>query len=298
MDLSKISNSELIVRLEKLTRTERKITHVILCHINEVESRRIYADLGFDSMYKYLTQQLGYGEDSAYRRLQAARLLKQAPQVAEKLENGSLNLTQLTQVQKCLKQEIKEGRKVDLKLTQQVLEKIENKTSFETAKCLAKEFNQSIQTQEVVKSQKDNSVRLEVTFTEEQMEVLMKAKDSLSHVLPDGDWTSLFLHLATKQLKKEHGKKSSLKDANSTQSFTAQRKHIKITLKRELLHKANHCCEFVSPTDGKKCESTYQLQIDHRIPLARGGTNNPDNLRVLCRTHNLYFADKWGLLAK
>lgn len=298
MDLSKISNSELIVRLEKLTRTERKITHVILCHINEVESRRIYADLGFDSMYKYLTQQLGYGEDSAYRRLQAARLLKQAPQVAEKLENGSLNLTQLTQVQKCLKQEVKEGRRVDLKLTHQVLEKIENKTSFETAKCLAQEFDQAIQTREVVKPQKDNSVRLEMTFTEEQMVSLQKAQASLSHVLPDGNWADLFLHLATKHLKKEQGKKISAKEPQVTQGFAAQRRHIKITLKRELLHKANHCCEFVSPTDGKKCESTYQLQIDHRIPLAKGGTNNSDNLRVLCRTHNLYFADKWGLLMK
>lgn len=69
MELSKISNQELLGRLEKLVLTERKITHVILCHINEVESRRLYAELGFDSMFKYLTRHCGYGEDSAYRRL-------------------------------------------------------------------------------------------------------------------------------------------------------------------------------------------------------------------------------------
>ena len=367
MDLSLISNSELLKRLEKLACIERKITHLILWHINEVESRRLYAELGFDSMFKYLTQSLGYGEDSAYRRLQAARLLKQAPKVAEKLESGALNLTQLTQVQKCIKQELKEGRKVDLKTTEAVLEKIENKTSFETLKCLAKEFNQPIQIQETVKPQQDNSVRLEITFTEEQMEILKKAKDALSHVLPDNNWADLFAHLAKKHLQKEFGKDAlnelsvsemtnkrtqpaepiqphqgkleeekenkknlptsrplsgttperqpahgwrrtakqsqltkpktaSDPETKPTQSFTTKRKHIKITLKRELLKKANHCCEYINPDNGQRCQSTYQLQVDHRIPLARKGTDTPENLRVLCRTHNLYSAKKWGLV--
>lgn len=151
MDLSKIPSVELLNRLEKLTRTERKITHLILCHINEVDSRRLYAELGFDSMFKYLTKHLGYGEDSAYRRLQAARLLKQIPAVAEKLEEGTLNLTQLTQVQKCIKQEIKLGHKVDAQQTTHILEEIQNKSSFETQKYLAQEFNQPIQTHEVMK---------------------------------------------------------------------------------------------------------------------------------------------------
>lgn len=69
MEFKNILNQDLLGRLDKLARTERKLTHAILCHINEVESRRLYADLGFDSMFKYLTHHCGYGEDSAYRRL-------------------------------------------------------------------------------------------------------------------------------------------------------------------------------------------------------------------------------------
>lgn len=41
--------------------------------------------------------------------------------------------------------------------------------------------------------------------------------------------------------------------------------------------------------DGYKCKycgSTNNLTIDHIIPLAKGGTNEPDNLRVMCRTCN------------
>ncbi|MBK9322056.1 MAG: hypothetical protein IPM97_03695 [Bdellovibrionaceae bacterium] len=42
MDFKKISNEELNLRLEKLARSERKLTHVILLHINEVDSRDLH----------------------------------------------------------------------------------------------------------------------------------------------------------------------------------------------------------------------------------------------------------------
>lgn len=104
MELKKLSNQELLGRLDKLVRTERKLTHVILSHINEVDSRR----------------------------LQAARLLRKNPEITEKLEEGTLNLTQLTQVQKCLRQEQQLGGVVSPDQTLQILEQIENKSSYET----------------------------------------------------------------------------------------------------------------------------------------------------------------------
>ncbi|MBK9321853.1 MAG: hypothetical protein IPM97_02655 [Bdellovibrionaceae bacterium] len=41
MDFKKISNEELNLRLEKLARSERKLTHIILLHINEMKANEI-----------------------------------------------------------------------------------------------------------------------------------------------------------------------------------------------------------------------------------------------------------------
>jgi hypothetical protein len=51
----------------------------------------------------------------------------------------------------------------------------------------------------------------------------------------------------------------------------------------------NRISEDIYARDGKKCRqcgTTIDLIVTHIIPLARGGTNDPDNLQVLCRSCN------------
>jgi 5-methylcytosine-specific restriction endonuclease McrA len=50
-------------------------------------------------------------------------------------------------------------------------------------------------------------------------------------------------------------------------------------------------CTFIG-SNGERCASTYHLQIDHVIPFARGGTNAPGNLRLLCERHNKKEAER------
>ena len=316
MDLTKISNHELTGRLEKLARTERKITHLVLWHINEMEARRLFAEMGYGSMYEYLTKHLAYSENSTYRRLQAARLLKTVPEISDKLESGSLNLTQLTQVQKCLKSEAKEGNKISKELAENILEKLENKSNFETQKILAVEFNQPVQVHEFVKPQRDESVRLEVILSSDQFRTLEQVRDLLSHVLPEGNWGDLISYLAEKQVQKIIGKEvpeffeknivcadnyTERNNSNNSQTPTRslmikpERKAVRLSVRRMIMQKSQRCCEYRDPETGRKCMSTYQLQIDHRVPVAVDGGNHPENLRVLCRTHNLLEASRWGL---
>lgn len=339
-ELKSLSNSDLISRMNKLVRTERKITHLVLQYILEIEERRIYAELGFDGMYSYLVRGLGYSEGSAYRRLQSARLLKQVPEVALKIEDGSLNLSQMTQVKKCIDERTKKGRVVLASATIQAIEKVAHQNTFETQKVLAKEFDLPIVQHENIKPQKDESVRLEITLSKDQFEQLESAKNLLSHICHEGNWADVICHLA-KVYNKNKGVSKKLEVQTSEVHFSEiqqsgftsieecqvkrkvlaamkepkvnppsnsaelklgmismpSRKYISVHTKRELLHRAGSCCEYIDKSTGKKCVSKYQLQIDHIQPLARGGSDEKRNLRILCRTHNLLMAKKAGLLA-
>ncbi len=55
-----LSNENLITAVRSLVKEERRITREILDHINEVARRRLYADLGFSSIFDWLVKDLGY----------------------------------------------------------------------------------------------------------------------------------------------------------------------------------------------------------------------------------------------
>ena len=44
--------------------------------------------------------------------------------------------------------------------------------------------------------------------------------------------------------------------------------------------------------DGRRCGSTWKLELDHVHPAALGGPSTADNLRVLCAVHNQLHAEQ------
>ncbi len=102
--LAKISNEELEFRLKDLVSKERKLLHVILEHIKEVDTRKLYLQRAYPSIYEYLVKELGYSGSAAMRRLEAARLLKEVPLVSMKIQEGTLNLSQIGELTRMVKE--------------------------------------------------------------------------------------------------------------------------------------------------------------------------------------------------
>jgi len=66
------------------------------------------------------------------------------------------------------------------------------------------------------------------------------------------------------------------------------RPHIPSHIQKEVWQRANCQCQ--------NCGSQRALQIDHIIPVAKGGGSTPDNLRLLCRSCNQRAAiEQFGL---
>ncbi|RYZ83833.1 MAG: HNH endonuclease, partial [Proteobacteria bacterium] len=90
--------------------------------------------------------------------------------------------------------------------------------------------------------------------------------------------------------------KTELTDATAAAAVNERRRqHVPVPLQRLVFGRAGNRCEYVSDETGNRCGASYQLQIDHLVPVACGGLNQLENLRILCRTHNLLEAQRWGL---
>ena len=61
------------------------------------------------------------------------------------------------------------------------------------------------------------------------------------------------------------------------------------TRKKVYQRDGGRCC--YESQDGRRCSAAGRLEFDHIVPLAKGGSDDADNLRLLCRTHNQYAAD-------
>ncbi|MDH5271223.1 MAG: HNH endonuclease [Candidatus Krumholzibacteria bacterium] len=68
-------------------------------------------------------------------------------------------------------------------------------------------------------------------------------------------------------------------------------RHIPARVRDEVFVRDKGRCAFVGST-GRKCGSTSGLQVDHVIPVARGGGATPSNLRLLCAWHNRLEAER------
>jgi 5-methylcytosine-specific restriction endonuclease McrA len=61
---------------------------------------------------------------------------------------------------------------------------------------------------------------------------------------------------------------------------------------RRAAWKRDQCqCAFVSE-DGRRCNARSGLEVDHIVPVARGGKSTVENLRLLCRAYNQHAAER------
>ncbi len=62
-------------------------------------------------------------------------------------------------------------------------------------------------------------------------------------------------------------------------------RHVPKAIRQAVCERDGGRCTFTGP-DGTLCGSEWHLEIDHIVPLAKGGQTTVANLRTLCRRHN------------
>jgi hypothetical protein len=216
--LKQLSSDDLLSRLQKLVQTERKITHAVLECINEIDLRKLHLARGYASLFDFLTLSLGYTPASAQRRIDGARLLRQIPEVAGKLESGQINLSQVSLLQKSIRQfQATSSQKVTVSYKKELLNKISNQSFKNSEVTLAKELNLPLPAQaQKTQHHKDESQSVTLYFTKEEMLILDQVKNLKSNAIGSLDLKSLVLYLAKRELNKYTAKKTSEQTCSKT----------------------------------------------------------------------------------
>lgn len=209
MDLKKLSDVQLLGRMSKLVRTERKIMHLVLQCIAEIDARKIFLQRAYPSLYDFLIQEFGYSPSAAYRRMEGARLLREIPEVSQQVASGALNLSQISMVRQAVRTiEKSTGQRMETDEKKSILQKIEFLSQKKTEHLLAQEYGASQRPSQKERFHRDESVSLTILFSKEQMQILEKAKHLVDHAVPTGEWADAITYFANNELKKRVGKNS------------------------------------------------------------------------------------------
>lgn len=291
-NLSPQSDNAIITQFENLVLAERKTTGEIIALIQEIDHRRLYIKLGHTSLFAYLTNGLGYTPASAQRRIESARLMNSLPEIKQGLQSGELNLMQLSIASQAFRLKKKMGVPITTAEKTRLLGELKQKDLPTTEKLLAEALNLPPKNYEKIRQQRDESTRLEITLTNEQMEALRRVKEIVSHQLPNPSWAELITLLAEKFIAQKDPRTrpqtrrpaASILGVGSSRS-TNKRTHLPAHLRR-LIHKRDESCRWKDGHTQKLCASKFQLEVDHIKPVWAGGQNRPDNLQLLCAIHN------------
>jgi hypothetical protein len=309
-ELKTLTDQELHQEMVCTSQKEREVTAFMINMISEAAKRRFYLDLGFGTLFDYLTLGLHYSSAGAQRRISAARVAEELPEVKAQILDGSLTLSTLAQAEKFFRNEKKQDHPLELDQKKSVLQRLANKSSREVEKTLLQMSSAPEQLQpEKIKPMSAELTQITLNANSEFMALLEESRGLLGHQMPGASIAEVLaemMKLGLGQLKKKKFKikasteplqeaqlqevKAEEKNSDvgsETASVEPQKESISNAVKRAVYMRDRGRCVVVNPRTGKPCGAQAFLEYDHHpIPRAKGGSSTVSNLRLTCRACN------------
>jgi hypothetical protein len=292
MNLQTLSNNELLNQTKIKVSKERELTLEVLHLLREVEKRRFHLELGHGSLFEFCVRELGYSEAAASRRISAMRLIGEIPEVEEKIQAGTLSLSNVAQAQRFFQAEKKTDNAYSKEQKRDVIKTLENKSAREAQKELIKISPASVNPQERQRVVNVDRIEMRFTMGKDLQAKLERLKSLLSHKIPNPSFEALLEELTEVALQKlDPAEKKRcppiLRDAAATSRPAPHAsRYIPKSVQRGIWKKDQGRCSYISAVTGRQCQSAFKLEIDHIIPRFHGGGTEAGNLRLLCSAHN------------
>ena len=326
--LTHVSDAALLRGLADLVQRERMTTADLLAHIAEVDSRKLFVPAGYPSMHAYCVEELRLSEDAAFRRIRAARAARQFPILFEATAEGRLHLAAVSLLAPHLtsenvaeliamavhrrKSEIEEFlarrfgpteatsvvRPLIVATGQLVPGRVEGPVELVLGRVGDGGSDQDTEEPRAVElvpgrveAPANERFLVQLTVGRSAYEKLRRAQERLSHAVPSGDVAEVFeraLDLLVTHLEK---RKAGATVRPRKPRLSVRKRHIPAHVRRAVWDRDEGRCTFVS-VEGNRCAARRLLEFDHVEPVARGGTATVDGLRLRCRAHNQYEAER------
>ena len=253
-----------------IAKNEREMTLLMLHHLKEIEHRKLYSDLKCTSLFDFCVRILKYSESSAYRRIQASKLITNIPEVGDKIINGSLSITNIALVN----QYFKENKIIDTEEKKKILGEMENLTKNSCIKKLFELSGKEVHEGDTSERVSQDKTKVSMILTNETILELQKLKELLGEELSNDALIKLMVKTTIEKVEKQ---KFKVQKPQSRLSPVKTVRTVNNAVKREVYLRDKKCTI---------CGSRKHLNYDHRVPWALGGGSSSDNIRLLCSNCN------------
>jgi hypothetical protein len=294
------SQTELIDTTVEFFAKEKKIGNAILVLLSEIQNRRVYAVLGFSSLFEMLVKHFKLSESSAYQRISLIKLIQEVPAAKNALVYDRASMSNLVLANSFIKEQNKNSKKMTVEEKTNVIEIVKTKSYKE-----AKEVLALLNPQPVIAKDKSiiiskTQTNLHFTIDNELQKKLDHIKNLISHKNAKPSMNELLAIMADITIEQLEKKKGINKKVHTSSKHCVTIKpnqndppsHLKIrsryiskNVRREVYQKAQGQCEYVSP-EGNRCQCRKFLQYEHTTPFSKGGLNNIATLVLFCSEHN------------
>ena len=139
--------------------------------------------------------------------------------------------------------------------------------------------------------------RYKVQFTASAglREKLKRLQALLRAQVPDGDLGAIIEVAVTEKLERLEARRFAMtrrpRQNLSTVDTSPDSRHIFAPVRRAVRQRDGNRCCYVDAA-GRRCEQRDRLEYHHLRPFGLGGDHRPENLRLMCRAHNAYLAER------
>jgi hypothetical protein len=300
MSLNNKTDVQILSELKSWVGKEREAVTHVLHYLREVEERKLYL-LEASSLYEFCMKILKYSRHEAQARIDAMRLLKAVPEVDADLDSGKLSLTVAAQTMSSFRKENarrKNSGENPLSEAEQktVLADLMSASTREADRKLATHFPDQPQT-ERTKPVSEGLTRIEFNVNSATRKKFERLQAYYFHQT-GGSWEKLFELLANHEIEKldtpprrSPGSRDSAIGNHAPASNQPRTRYIRKQIHQDVWSNWERGCDH-KLKNGERCGSRQNLEKDHILEYAEGGTNTRENLRLLCGAHNRYRSDR------